>query len=147
MRLHWAYTRLLKCINNWETIWMERNVSTQFMEWSPRLDFALAENYVGNKSQQDAYNAHTRFTHQTTNLLQGCRPCCDVVQIYLLWKLSAYESSHRPNLTEAFWSSFQTWKVTQSYILRNCLVGESAQREGDMKGSERRISALCGLCR
>lgn len=63
---------------------MERNVSTQFMEWSPRLDFALAANYIGNKSQQDAYHAHTHFTHQTTNLLQGCSPCCDVVQIYLL---------------------------------------------------------------
>lgn len=109
MRLCWPCTVLLKCINNWQTIWMERNVSTQFMDWSPWLDFALAENYIGSKSQQDAYLAHRLFTHQTTNLLQGCSPCCNVVQIYLLWKLTGYEYSHRPNLTEAFWSSFQTW--------------------------------------
>lgn len=79
----------------------ERNVLTQFMEWSPRLNFALAENYVGNKSQQDIYHTHTRFTHQTTNLLQGCSACCDVVQIHQLGKLSEYESSHWPNLSEA----------------------------------------------
>lgn len=63
---------------------MERNVSVQLMELSPRLDFALAENYIENKSQQDAYHAHTHFTHRTTNLLQGCSLCCDVVQVYLL---------------------------------------------------------------
>lgn len=44
---------------------MERNVATQLMEWSPRPDFALAENYIGNKSQQDAY--HPTYTFHTSN--------------------------------------------------------------------------------